>query len=644
MTDALPTVSDHLRRVMFTPLKSKAALHSWIVQYLGLDMPDTIIDPESTSTPMDLIWEVYDAARDNNRPDFNRCVAYASRDSFKTLGAAVLEVLALVHLKRNVAHMAAIESQASKAVSYVEAFLQKPLLREFVSGSNKREMRITRYHNPKTGENLNKDQFADLTFVEKLNYEEISNYLKVIICTPKGANSEHVPFFVVDEVDLANPQAYEEAKMIPAPYGEQLPITLLTSTRKYAFGMVQRELDNAAESGTHSRHWNIIDVTERCPTTRHRPDLPIIDAYYNTNDLTSITQEVYNQLPADSQAKYEHDKAFSGCLSNCKLFAVCRGRLTKQKPPNPQAKVRQLLKPISVVQSLFKSVNTEVAKAQLLCWKPSTAGLIYPNFDSSIHMLTAAQMAEMLTGNEFPPEFSKAQLIALMSGREARYASGMDFGYTHRFAVVTGAIDGNRAFIFDCISIAEIELEQQIESCEGIKPLRPKISADSASPQSIKTFSKKGFRIKGVDKGKGSVLDGINIVRTLLKPGLGAPPRMYLLKDDPGCVLLAKRISQYHWLLDTKTGEPTDIPDDKDDDECDALRYFAMANFSTAGKVVAAKETAQERNPQQSLMQAPPANAWLNGAIRSNLGERVAEDPGGAVTKGRKNGFFWDMG
>jgi hypothetical protein len=49
-------------------------------------------------------------------------------------------------------------------------------------------------------------------------------------------------------------------------------------------------------------------------------------------------------------------------------------------------------------------------------------------------------------------------------------------------------------------------------------------------------------------------------------------PEMYFLKDDDGCDLLFSRLSKYHWVLDAAE-KPTDVPDEEDDDECDALRY-----------------------------------------------------------------------
>lgn len=631
------------RRALFVPCDTKEALHTWIKVYLELDIPDTIVDPASTSCPMDIVWEVYDAAIKNNRVDFARVLSYAARDSFKTLGAAVLEVLAIVHLRRNVAHMAAIEFQAKKAQGYVKKFFSKPFLREFVVGDNDRKKEIARYYNPRTGQNLNQKQFQELDISARSEYQEITNYIQIVICTPSGANSEHVPFFVVDEVDLANAVAYEEAKMIPAPMGDLMPITLLTSTRKYSFGLVQSEIDKANETGLHIRHWNIIDVTRRCDKKRHRPDLPIVDAFYSDNTLKTLSKEEYDNLTPDEKDKYTADKAYSGCLTNCKMFAMCRGRLaTKQKESDPKAKVKSLLKPVEHTQNQFKAVDVEVAKAQLLCRKPSTTGLVYPNFDRETHMLSAAQIAKLLTGEEHQQTMTKQQLIAFLVDRGARFYGGMDFGYTHNFVVVVGAVLGNRCFILECVSQAEIELSQQIELCDAkVRSYSPAIFADPENPQAVKTFKTHGYTMKTWTKGKGSVLAGIEILRMKLMPTIG-DPQLFLLKGDPGCEFLAKRFGSYHWKLDA-AGEPTDIPDDTDDDEMDATRYLIMNVFSKTHKVAAAlDDVPQIANVPAPVQQQQTQQQWFNQMIGQHI--ETKEVSGSESTrKGKKGGIIWNI-
>src|ERR1039458_306618 len=94
-----------LRRAMWVPCRSKAALARWVRIYLGVDLPDGHVDATSNSSPMECLWEIYSKALANDDPTFNRVLAYASRISFKTLIASIIEVLCLVHLDRNVVHL-----------------------------------------------------------------------------------------------------------------------------------------------------------------------------------------------------------------------------------------------------------------------------------------------------------------------------------------------------------------------------------------------------------------------------------------------------------------------------------------------------------------------------------------------------------
>ncbi|CAB4127237.1 Hint domain N-terminal [uncultured Caudovirales phage] len=826
------------RKLLFTRCTSKDMLHLWIKQFLHLDMPDTIVDDLSTSSPMDLIWEIYSKGMNPDSLDFSRMLAYASRDSFKTLGAAIIEVLSLIHMERDCAHMAAIESQAKKSQSYVKGFFNKPIIREFLIGDNDRRKEFVRYTDDATGDTVTQKEYDKLNQVDRKRYKEHRNYITIVICTLAGANcvdpaslvtmaeggkahafvlqpgdlvkninlktkawgvgkvkrvsqtakwcvrlhldngatlvvsddhpaltdsgfvragavsvgmrtlcvdedvewresyqplvdveelprrqelselidtrcfecgtplpffvngrpsfcekcyghkpdlkfladfshtilkvedagfrnlidieidteeeqeknfiangyvvhnSEHVPLLVVDEVDvISNPAAYTEAKMIPAPKGRHNPITLLTSTRKFSFGLVQQEIDNAAKSGLEIRHWNIIDVTEKCPETRCLKSLPMIDVHYSDELLETITPDEFKELGTEQQKKYAADKAYQGCLKNCHMFAMCRGKLaTKQKEVNHNAKVKSMLKPVSHTQNLFKEVDLATAQSQLLCKKATTSGLIYPNFDREIHLVTASQIAEMITGEVHNEKMTKRELVHLMKEKGIRFVAGMDFGYTHNFSVTLGAVQGNRAFVLDLISQAELELEAQIDLCNAkIRHYDPKVYADPENPQNIVTFRKKGYKIHKVEKGHGSVLGGIEIVRQALRPAMG-PPRLYFLRGDDGVEFLAKRLSQYHWKLDA-AGEPTDIPEDKNDDEADSLRYLVMSIFGKSGRL-----TIEGGAPtkESTKFGAQPVNgmSWINSRLEGVGLDPIVDD---RAARGHTGGFLWDF-
>lgn len=668
------------RKALFATCISKEHLHSWIKRYLRINMPDMIVcdddntTPPSNSSPMELIWEVYQKALDGNDEHFQRVLAYAGRDSFKTLSASILEILCLFHLRRDVAHMAAIEQQAQKAASYVSRYLQFPYLRDFVVGNNKREIRIARYENPE-GNILTPEEFDQLESKDQRTYDHIAHYMKIVIATMAGANSEHVSFMVLDELDLAPSGPVEEAKMIPAP-GQvrgELPITFMTSTRKFATGLVQGELDKAAKDKDYHlqvRHWNLIDVTKRCEPKRHLPTEPRIPIYYSENTLKAIGEAEYNMLAMEEKSKYQVKEGYTGCLKNCSLFAVCKGRLaTKQKDTDPNAKPRSMLKPIPHVITQFKSVSPQHAKAQLMCWKPSSEGLIYPFFQYSQHMLDPAQMFEKITGEEIPKDkldmFTKADLIRAMIERGMEFHTGMDWGYTHNWAAVTGAKDGNRFFVVDCISVPELETMQKIEMYkEKHGYLDATVWPDPEDPASIATFRRHGVRMKKFDKKRGSVLGGIESVRAKFMPGLNKEPEIFFLANDDGCQLLAERVAKYSWMLDANQ-KPTDIPSDVEDDECDALRYIIMNLFGMRGKFVAAVQglgagvqydpafplpitsssdpaKAGLELPQQETIQEPTVDNWMDHKIKELTNNNT--DPDHVEPKvGRKGRFFFDI-
>lgn len=633
------------RALLFTPCGSKKALHRWIRRFLELDLPDGHIDPTSNSSPMELIWEVYDSARRNDENEWSRLLAYAARESIKTLAAAILEVLNVVHLGRSIVHGAAIKAQSQKAQGYVTDFFNKPLLREYVTLNNDSGKEIIRYVHRETGEILTPGEYKQLkknaSAKDLAPYKELKYGIVIVVATMQSMNSQHAPFVVLDELDvLANPRVYKEAKMIPSPFEGKLPKTFLTSSRKFRFGLVQEEVDNAARTGMQVRHWNIIDVTERCPDKRHRPDLPRQDIYVNAESLEAVDADAYKGFSAERKEKFVLDAAdpqtpagaapptvhpHAGCLKNCRMYAMCRGRLAFQKKSDPEAKVKSMLKPISHVQEQFNHVDVETAKAQLLSWKPGTTGIIYPYFESEVHYITATQIANMVTGIEHPIGMTKGHLLQLLKSRTTvRFRGGMDFGFTHHWSVTVAAIDGPRAFVLDCISVAELETAQQIEMAKGRIGHYPglKIHADPEDPQSIRSFRKAGFRIAAVKKGPGSVVGGINTVRTMLRPATGKPTLYFLRDDDPdgGLPILQRSLQIYHWKLDA-AGNPTDEPADEGADENDALRYLIRGCFGKGGKVTAAKETLMPIAmvvPQQA--QVYRQESWMSQVIAEKVG------------------------
>jgi len=613
------------RKHRFKPCKTKVDLHRWIKVFLELDMPDSIVDPDSNSSPMDMIWEVYNtaiwqnenliqqmlASADAKQPQF---MFYSARAAFKTLSAAILELLMLVHAKRSVVHMAAIEDQAKKCQHYVKGFFSKPYFRDFIVGDNQRTIQMVRYERrgSRSEENLTQKEWGQLPVVEQEKYDALDQQMEIAVCTMQGTNSKHSTFMVVDEVDVvANERAYKESKNIPDSANGQMPITVYISTRKTSTGLVQREIDESNDTGLQIRHWNIIDVTAACPPERHRPDLKKLPIYRSDSELKAISEGAYeNLIPAD-QEKYVEDEGFNGCLNNCRMFAVCRGRLATN-----QHSTSKLLKPVTATQGAFRkfSGDADMAKAQLMCWRPSSEGLIYSRLDADIHMITAAEIAEKITGDKFPANFSKEELIKLFQARQIRVQSGMDFGFTHNFSVVTGAIDGHRGFVFDVIEVPQLELPQQVSQCkQKLLGWNPEVWPDMASPQNIKAFARAGFRMRKWKKGADSVIGGIEIVRMKLRPVMGEP-ELYFLRGDEGVASLFKKLQAYHWKVDA-AGRVMNEPDKVDDDSCDAMRYMVMNVFSPKGRFRAGREVESSMIKSFEAPKTPEEQKAFNGRL-----------------------------
>jgi hypothetical protein len=614
------------RKAVLTPCSSKEGLRRWFRMYLGLDFPDQVIDSESTGSPMDTFWEIYDAAVRRDVNFARRILVYASRDSFKTLGAAALELLAMLHMLRSGVHLAAIEQQAGKSQEYLRAFLDNEDLNEFKVGDNKRTIAVCWFEHKQTGNILTLDEWKSLGGRKTAGqYWRHSYYIKVLVNTAQSANSDHTAWMVVDEADLIRfPKAYQESILIPSTqtdvYGnKQPPVTIVTSTRKSSGGLVQAEIDRAEKTGMAIRHWNILDVTKRCPNERHRPDLPKLKVMRSDVDLRCVTPDEFVAMQATDPKRaqtYVEDSAYAGCVTNCPIFAACRGRLAEQQS------TAGLLKEVEDTIGKFKEVSGEMAKAQLLCWKPGNEGAIYSQFSRQKHMLSANEMWEAVTGEPAGFPVTKEALVALFRSRSCPVFTGMDFGFSHMFAVVTGYVDGRRLFVIDAFEVPGLEPNQCVEVCDRrIKAWGPVVWPDIAYPAYVKMFRSSGYQIRSTtDK---DVLGGIESVRMKLMPAGGREPEVFLLKDDDGCETLAKRVEGYKWKMDS-AGRATDVPDDTDDDSCDAFRYLIHNVFRKDGRVVVSNEavvTAKTIVPQTQQQ-----------AIKQQMLAKIAELTGGLST------------
>lgn len=602
-------------KAMFQPLESALELKHWIHAYFGLDMPYGHVDPDSNSSPVEAMWEIYNTIKENKGEENPGYIMLSAREGYKTLSSSILEALLMLHFQLTIAHMAAIKDQSAKSISYINYFFGKiePLLE--VSGWQ------------------NKSQ--NKTKVEYRTPEGEDVYIQVVVATMTGANSAHTNLMFVDEIDVVkDPQAYEEAKLIPGYAKGIHPVTIKLSTRKFAFGMMQKEIDLAPISGDKILRWNIIDVTEQCPPDRHLPDLPREDRYVSRSlPLQQLSTEEYQALTPAEQEKFEYiHQAYAGC-AGCQLLAVCKTRLATRDPSH----VRGLYKPVGAVINTFRKTNPDMAEAQLMCWKPSAKGMVYPRFDGTINsgnVITLDKAWETLIG-PVVKKTSHIDLVAAMRTAGILFYAGVDWGYAHDFVIVIFALIPNGdIWITDCFSAPGLEFSDQLEVA---KSYRDKYNvqrwfADTAMPSSIKSFNKNGMKCAKFVK---DIMGGVESLRSKILDSTGRRYLKILFTDANQKII--NSFMKHHFKLGSD-GNPTIIPDDTPgvSDQADAMRYVGQNLFPIKGTQKPAATWTEAQNLVNN------SNPTATEQMRQEVASRVAQGVAKGGT-GKKGGFFWDI-
>jgi phage terminase large subunit len=141
---------------------------------------------------------------------------------------------------------------------------------------------------------------------------------------------------------------------------------------------------------------------------------------------------------------------------------------------------------------------------------------------------------------------------------------GMDFGYTNDPSTLIALYKWNDEIIADEIFYQTGLLNSDIAKLIKLEGFdRNQIYADSAEPKSIADLKRMGIKIFPVDKGRDSVLYGIELIQE---------QKLSITKRSKN---LLGELSKYIWKVD-KEGKNTNIPIDAFNHAIDALRYVVM--------------------------------------------------------------------
>lgn len=162
----------------------------------------------------------------------------------------------------------------------------------------------------------------------------------------------------------------------------------------------------------------------------------------------------------------------------------------------------------------------------------------------------------------------KEENFTLEDIKHCKSAFGLDFGYTNDpSAFFAGFIDieNKKLYVWDEFYEKGMSNKKIHEQIVSMGYLKEHITGDSAEPKSIDELKGYGLRIKGAEKGKDSIANGIQWIQDLE------------IIIHPRCVNFLTEISNYTWDKD-KFDNKLNKPIDDFNHLMDAMRY-ALEKF-----------------------------------------------------------------
>lgn len=613
-------IEEFKRNLIFKSLNSVEELRAWMFLFFDIDFPSGVVYPTSTHGPADAMWRIYELMKTGKSQDIPQVAMLSSRDSFKTLSAAAIEVLCFIHFRVSIAHAAAVIDQSDKAVQYANNFFR--MLRPYLE-----------FHGWKRATDNKKK-------IEWITDAGESIYLRILVMSIRGMNSEHLPMLFIDECDIVqDARALKEAKMVPSIYKQYFPLTVYLSTRKFAGGLMEKTLKETLASGGEVLRWNILDVTERISHDVAQVDKPKVIRYISRNlPAENLSPEEWKTLPDEKKHNYEKFDAYAGIVSH-PLLPVMRNYLVDR----PQVDIGGLYKPLIAVNNNFKQVPPDMGEAQLLCNKPSSSGLVYPRFDNDKNVLSVKEAVKRLMGDDVEID-NFSYLRDHLKSLGVTICGGGDWGYTDYTALVIIALmPGGEAWLLDTFIMQHLELDDIVKYGKELQDTWnvDKWYVDQNYPAYLKTLKRKaGMKCpsftKVVEDGitglQGKIVDSTNI-------------RRFFVIDTPNNKCVIDAFGEYKWQLDGKgeiiEGKPYH---DKEGvaDLMDAIRYPAQ-NLFVKGKKPSYTSSGkpEDLKPKNNIESNQGIVSQVNTNLMKDKIAELATKGGSSSVVRRKNKIFW---
>jgi len=576
-----------MRELLLRPCKDKRALKNWIKTFLDVELFDTIVSRFADSSPLDAAWEVYSFAMfPKGRMPENFLFASA-RNTQKTLVTSALAFMMAIHAKRQHGHFAAALEQLKPAREYISNFVHRPYIRDLLKTKVTADRATFCIPNDHADPRWVQEgtPTAEIFDKDPLSCREV--FVEFNGISASYVQGKHYPSISADEIAMLKGEKvafYKDLRKIPTASHDGKPyVTFKISTRRGAFSVVEKEIEESKKTGLRVRRWTVFEGVEYCRDDRSGTDWTH-ERFASTSSPEVITEDQLKHLDDKKQRDYEKVILASGCLT-CPLAAVCRGDLKKQKCKS------RWLQPIETAISEYVGSDLAFYNSQCLSLMPSREGQVFPTFDESIHMVDPDFMYEIFTGQKPEQPQNSVTLAKLFRRHGLQAGLGLDWGFQHPLAMSLHFYKDDRVYTVMAMAKSGMELDRHV--LPYLRELQRiygkfKIFPDIARPDLNTTVAREFDVFDSKDK---DVDASVRIMRQKLRPNRGAP-QWFLLKEE--CKSLGESLKRYHYEENTD-GTYSDKIDKVEDDDVDAARYFFYGAFEDNGGVQLAADSPRDQ-------------------------------------------------
>jgi phage terminase large subunit len=218
----------------------------------------------------------------------------------------------------------------------------------------------------------------------------------------------------------------------------------------------------------------------------------------------------------------------------------------------------------------------EAAKRKILSFEPTIENIRQGTADEYMWQVYGLGNPAKLKG----AIFEKWDIVDTIPVNAKDMGIGLDFGYTNDPTAIIALYMYNNELYLDELVYEKGLVNYSVNPADKsivkfLNNLNLKytpITPDSAEPKSIAEIASHGFFIENVDKGKDSVVYGINLLKG------------YKIHITRRSINLEKELRNYKWRED-KAGSITNVPIDEFNHAIDAVRYRAMRVLANTNNI-----------------------------------------------------------